>query len=143
MKKTISLLFVVAMVLFGCSNQKVIVTECSIKIEDINLVQTITSKGDTVTKYELVQIFEWTDDFNENIVRDIITKLTENYKGVDGITYSTKEEDGKIVSTTIVDYEKIDIKALEEKQKDKTSLETSLKKIVGNLKQSGATCKQV
>ena len=143
MKKTISLLFVAAMVLFGCSNQKVIVTECSIKIEDINLVQTITSKGDTVTKYELVQIFEWTDDFNENIVRDIITKLTENYKDVDGITYSAKEEEGKIISSTIVDYEKIDIKALTEKQKDKTSLETSLKKIVGNLKQSGATCKKV
>ena len=122
-----------------------IVTECSIKIEDINLVQTITSKGDTVTKYELVQIFEWTDDFNENIVRDIITKLTEDYKDIDGVTYSATEEDGKIVSTAIVDYEKADLNVLKEKLGGKTSIEAalSLKQILDNLKQSGATCKQV
>ena len=68
MKKTISLLFVAAMVLFGCSNQKVMVTECSLKTDDINLVETITSKGETVTKQEIVQTYEWTDDFNESVV---------------------------------------------------------------------------
>ena len=156
MKKSVKILsLLVAIILIsGCSGKdKEFVKNCSLTASDVTSgykLETkykIYGKGKVVDKVNILETVitddESTIDYFEEYLKESYKKLNDTYSGY---TNKITKEDGKIISDTTVDYNKMDI---EQYVKDNSAMKNfvnsdnkiSVDGIINIYEALGATCK--
>lgn len=151
--RTLSLLFVIAL-MCGCGNtEKEVVKTCTLTSNDtvngykMESVYKIYGKGDVVEKVETT---ETVTSENEEILDYLEEYLIDTYKSINevygGYTNTVTNEDGKVVSTTTIDYNVMD---LEKYANDNTAVKNYINSdnkfliegIISIYESTGAVCK--
>lgn len=154
MKKIVKLVSVTALTLFltGCGNEEEVVTKCkltsNIPTNNYSLTSnyTVYSKNDVVNKVVTEEIVtSESDDVLEYFKEYLETSYEAQNEAYGGVTNEVKLEAGKIISSTTIDYNEMNLKkyvednsALNNYVNDDNKLTTE--GVVGIYKALGAVC---
>ncbi len=116
--------------------------------EDTNLKSTyeITYKGEFVTKLKTIEKVEASDNEKLQTYRDSLEEVYSKYKDIKYYTNVLTIEKNTLISTTVIDYQKVDTNKLIKADSSNSSLIEGGKVKLSTLKEvyeeSGAICKK-
>ena len=147
--KTLSVLVLSILVLTGCGKDKKEVMTCTRTLNQNNVEMGFTYKinytGDYVNTIETTEEVKSENAEYLNTLKTAVENTYAPYKNVEHYNYNVKIDGNKLVSTTKIDYDKIDTKKLIELDSANGKLIKDGKVKMNDLKQVyeslGATCK--
>lgn len=145
MKKILGVVAVMFL-LVGCGGGKATTNVCKGTVSGIEVQNEFSATGDKVTKNKETATVDFSAaNPTDEEIEEFAKLMKDQYKGIDGLTFSYEIKDTSLSYTLETDYEKADLEELVkqklvEVEKDSSTKYVSLKVTLEGAKKQGFSC---